>query len=485
MPSLVDFQPLIDASKESARSSQRAAEIRAGSIERGFAQAGQALDIMGQRGKQREKEFHSIFDYDLNKNASKEARGYLANKYRQIKRDGVSMFKENKNVLGYGKLSPEQRIEIDDQMDSFKREAELLNVINQQIGNAEQLGSQRPHAIKVDREKIGRYLELLKPNQEGQYDTEGLAEFLAETNRSPTGQAFTTFGEFDADFHLDQSRSMIRKELKPETSTEEIVIDRGGKRKSVTYETTSYGTDEERRNKYYGMLSSSKDQDMYEYNIGKMLTDDERESAIAEYGNKVTNPMSAYYAFDKADMTTGFEETRRLTKKKTAPAPVGTKGTGTPETVIEKENGTWKLGTTPVGIKTEVNGEPISGNVYEVYEDDSGDKFAKISYKNQYGESVKFEKPLEDVYDELDRAFKRYSKGGLQLEGWEDIVFEDKPEVEEIKTVPEFETKRISLWRSGDKKESYEEAIKFIKENPDDPDAYGVYEALKEKGVIK
>ncbi len=484
MPSLVNFQPLIDASKEKARADQRASENRARAIERGFGQATQALEIMGERGRQREKQFQSIFDYDLNKNAAKEARNMLANKYGQIKQDGVRMFEENKNFLGYGKLSPEQRIQLDDELDSFKREAELHNVISSQIGNGEKLAASRPSAIKVNREKIGEYLQLLKPDAEGQYDTDGLAKFIAEVDQSPTGQPFTDYKDFDMDFYVQKGgKDAIKAELKPTISTENITVNRNGKKYTEKYETKQYGSLEERQNTLFGMLSSSKDQDLYEYNIGKMLNDNERDQAIADFVGKVANPMTAYYAYNKADLTSGYEE-RRLKGKVTAPiTKKGRSGSGDGPEFIEKDNGTWKLGTTPIRIKTDIDGEPLSGVIQEIREDENGDTFAKIVYKPEYGDTQFIEKPLEGLYDEIDRALKRYPKGGLELEGWEDIKFKEKEPEVEIKQVPEFSKKRIAIWRSDS--EADKQAVDWLESNPDHPQAYKIYEKLLDKGLIE
>lgn len=319
MPSLVDFSPLLEAQREKNRMEQASQQTRSALVQQGLQTVALGIEQAGEIGRGREREFQSMFDYDLNKIANKEARGYLVSRYNQIKRDGLRTFKENKNFLGYGKLSPEQRIEIEDQLDSFAREAHLLNVVNEQIGNAEKLKADRPTAIKVDNEAIGKYLELLKPNESGKYDIEGMAKFLSETRKSPTGQAFTNYADWDAEENLRQSVMPIQKEVGPTKQDDTIITDKNGKRYSTTYETTSYGTEPQRRTLYFQMLNNSKNADQYNYQIGTNLTEEERTEAIAKYGGKELNPYSAYWAYDKADLNKGFEPRKLIKSTKQMP----------------------------------------------------------------------------------------------------------------------------------------------------------------------
>lgn len=459
MPSLVDFTPLIEAQKEVGRMERASADRRAALIQQGLQTAAYGIEKAGELGRAREREFQSMFDYDLNKVANKEARGYLVSRYSQIKRDGLKAFKSNKNILGYGKLTPEQRIELEDQLDSFAREAHLLNVVNEQIGNAEKLKSERPTAIKVDNEAIGTYLELLKPDQNGQYNVDGMAKFLSETRKSPTGQAFTTYANWDAEEHLKQSVMPLQKEIGPQVSLDTVIKDKGDKRYTTVYETTKYGTEEQRKTNYFQMLNNSKNADQYNYKIGESLTYEERTEAMAEFGGKELNPYSAYFAYHKADLNTGFEDQKRVKSTRVSPlADTGDgEGGGKGFIKIPKTEIGYEFGTTPVPITKPINGTTYkNASVVSVKQGDNGEYFAEVVVPRGQNESfvdmiakreeqggdisnteatnflmemlndnkVKtIEVPLEDIYNELDVGFK---KKKIFLPGYKDITFEPK-----------------------------------------------------------
>lgn len=448
--SLLNFQPLLTNYQPG-----KAGEIRNRAIKESFGYLAEGIKSLGEKGREREKEYHSIMDFDSNKINNNEARLYAVKNWSKLRGDWIQTMQENKDLLGYSNLTSEQKILLQSDMDSFEKDVVMIDGINKGIDQSKKYIEKEGYkkGEEFNDEKYNEYLKALKSG-----NVRDMAEFTSSINDSPTDNPFTKFIKKDPDLWVRSQVDVLRDTLKTIEGTDTITKDIGGKKITTTVKSTGYGTEEGARWALYNIMSNPDTAKSMEWNLKEIMTDEEKVQAELKYESRVPNPYTAWYALEKADVSPIIEkgtiESRKeqpITKKK---AGVD-KGISIKRTDIGTAKTGWKFGTTPVSIVVETPDGTVSGKVYEITEK-KGKYFAKIQVPILSGEAKKKlyeliesgddvgvdefldakiarryktkEIPLENIYKELSVAFKRYPKGGINLEGFDNIQFDDKKE---------------------------------------------------------
>jgi len=344
--SLLDFKPLLDTYDPNAGQE----DIRQGMREAAH-YASKGIEAVGERGRQREKEFQSVFDMDVSKVTDMESKNYLISEYGKLKNDYVNKFEQNKNILGYGKLSPREKIELRGDMDSLKASAETLKLLDKSLVEASDPKNKK-WGYEVDHEKAKAYSEA---KQTG--DTVKMASLLESVGKSETGIPFVKYSGINPDQYIVEQVDSIRKAIDTSKDIVKRQTESGGKVYDTSTTITKFGTPEDARTTTYNVLSKGDVGPVLESNLqkGDSLTQEEKIAALDEYAGETQFPLLKYYTENKADVSPIVEEKIETAK---SVRPDRSDKTGKTIRKIELTDTGAEFGTTPVSItKTVKNTE--------------------------------------------------------------------------------------------------------------------------------
>lgn len=420
MPSLVDFNPLLQTYKPDAG----AEEISRGARE-AFGYAAEAIEKTGERGRQREKEFKSVFDVDVSKIADMESKRYAINKYNQLKNEYIKRFQSKKDWLGYGKLPPEQQIELRGDLDSLKSEIETMKVADKAlIGANEKYGVGQGGVFEFDREFADEY-----SNAKISGNPDDLARVLQKFGRSETGQPFVRFQDENPDNVIVGTYDAVKDKLPEIKETEIRQYESGGNVVTKTDIVTKFGDERLAKDYTYNIIAGKKDgkAEQTEWNLRRVLSDEEKLFASDKYGGKVQYPLLKYYVEEKATITPSYAtetDTKKATKLISGTARKESK-------VIEPTERGWKYGANRVLYDGELE---IDGEMQTVV----GARNVGIIKKDDglYAEFIVPRDPEEEFLKSEDLKEKEIQKridaetGGLRRRARKEKVSQIKKETE-------------------------------------------------------
>lgn len=317
MPSLVNFNPLLQTYKPGQHNDR---------IERGYKEAGQhianAIDKAGERGRAREKGFESMFDVDISKVSDMESKKYIINKYRSLKDDYIQKFQSNRNWMGYGKLPPEERIELRGNLDALTSEAEMLKQLDQASVAADKAVSGNSFMI-VDEDLRNQYSAAKKSG-----NVEDMAEVVSKIGQSEANTPFVKYAEVNPDAFIKNYTKSVQGEMDKHETATKTEYEKNGKLYTAQDISARYGSENEARGALYSIISKGEGGPVIETNLRKQLSPQEAEYIEANYQGE-TFPYLKYYVDFKADvmpMVEGGTKTVRSSEPIKEPASSKSKG---------------------------------------------------------------------------------------------------------------------------------------------------------------
>jgi hypothetical protein len=294
MPSLLDFsslQPNYHAEEKAAR------------IERNFDRAGQfigaAIEGQAERGREREKKFESMFDLDTSKVADLESKKYVIDKYSRLKNDYINRFRSNKDWLGYGKLPPDQRIQLRSDLDSLAAEAAMLSNLDKALIEGESIALSKDNmgVYKVDDKLKAEWSEAKRTG-----DAKKMAEVVVKINQSPAGKAFLTYQQVNPDLFIMNYIQSARKLLNGKEIINKNEYLKNGNVVDATKTSVFYGDEKSAKDALYVTMTGGVGGKQAEFSLVNSLSDEEKAQALSLYPTE-EYPLLRYYIDSKADVS--------------------------------------------------------------------------------------------------------------------------------------------------------------------------------------
>ncbi len=407
MPSLLNFKPILDTYKPDAG----AEDIRQGTREAAH-YISKGIEAAGERGREREKEFSSVFDVDISKTTDLESKNYLVGEYDKLKRDYISKFEKNKNFMGYGKLSTRDKIELRSDLDSLKSSAETLKILDKSLVEAADPKNER-WGYEVDSKKQELYSEAKNTG-----DLLKMAEVFQSVGDNATGNPFVKYSNVDVPKYISGQVMDIRGAMDKSTELHKKQTIEGGKIYNESVKLTKYGTPEEAKMATYNVMAKGEAGPVLEYNLteGDVLTPDEKKIALEENAGTSQFPMLRYYTDNKMDVSAILKEGVSVsTAERPYKEPSSTSSRA--KNIKETELG-WDYGTFPIRYDGDIEIDGKMTSVSGVANTGITKKDGKYFAKFKVPRDIKAEKvSIEEKMDKESVKLKEERKS--RLKPWE------------------------------------------------------------------
>lgn len=464
---------------------------------RGITQAasGIARGIEKSQALRREEEtrFIKSMDKDLSDVTNRTMRGYAADQWDTVRERWVNVWNEKK-----GRLSVEDKLQLQSDLSDFQKEVEFLNGVSA-MNTAAMTAAQKNPKYTYDLEGFTQAMNLFHP-KDGKYDQTKIREAFSEwmaTDSGLPGVYLTPMNPDDAIISLSPD---YRKENKREVGTgiEQKTIK--GEPWETPYTDIGYGTNQEATDWLMNRLQKTEFDKNIDKGVSSMLTDEQKVMAAQKYGTDPGAMAKYYYTDVNPDAMNAMTEQSRdfgtIKRRKDSEGGAGTSMKNIKETDVG-----WNYGTSPVPISRDLKvvddatGEEMTvkngTNIGVIKED--GQYFAKIivpkgkfeglyqiftnEQKEKGSELTEDEKqnilkaalvtdrykvikvPLEDIYEELKLGFKNKK---MIVEGYDDIDFGKKGEYV-IGDRSFSEKEMLSMYKTKYPEKSEEELLNAIK----------------------